>query len=257
MDYREAVALAKAGDNRGFVYLYENTYDKKYYLALQYMKNEEAAKDVLQDAYMKAFSKLDTLETPEAFAGWLGRIVANTAQNALEKKNPMLFSDVAVDAEEESFEYQIEDENVENQPEMAYTRRETRELVHQMMDSLSEDQRLCILMFHIEGAPISEIDSVMNCSENTVKSRLNYGRKNLKIKAEELQKKGYKLYGLAPIPFLLWLLHSEETVLAAEGAFAGASREIIGNVFQKAAEVRQAQAAQAAAAQQLRRKCTM
>ncbi len=73
MNYTEAVALAKAGNDRGFGFLYETTYKSKYYLALQYMKNEEAAKDVLQEAYLKAFDKLDTLAEPEAFPdGWGG-----------------------------------------------------------------------------------------------------------------------------------------------------------------------------------------
>ena len=162
MNYAEAVSLARAGEERGFGFLYQNTYRSKYYLALQYMKNEEAAKDVLQEAYIKAFSKLDTLSSPEAFPGWLGTIVANTAKNMLAKKNPLLFSDIAADEDNESFEYQIEDENIENQPEISYTRQETQALVHEMIDSLSDEQRMCILMFHIEGASVSEIASVMN-----------------------------------------------------------------------------------------------
>ena len=90
MDYREAIEKALKGDEEGFRFLYEETYKSKYYLALQYMKNNEAAEDVLQDAYMKAFAKLHTLDEPEVFAGWLGTIVANTAKNALVKKNPLL-----------------------------------------------------------------------------------------------------------------------------------------------------------------------
>lgn len=189
------------------------------------MKNKEAAEDVRQEAYMKAFSKLDKLSEPEAFEGWLGTIVANTAKNALVRKNPLLFTDVAVDNEGEEFTYDVEGENPDNQPEMAYTREETRELVHSLMDSLSEEQRLCILMFHIEGASILEIAEAMDCSENTVKSRLNYGRKNLKVKAEELQKKGYKLYSVAPVVLLVYLLRSDREVMAAEniGKTSGSS----------------------------------
>ena len=190
------------------------------------MKNKEAAEDVLQEAYMKALSKLDKLSEPEAFEGWLGTIVANTAQNALVRKNPLLFHDVAVDNEGEEFTYDVEGENPDNQPEMAYTREETRELVHSLMDSLSEEQRLCILMFHIEGASILEIAEAMDCSENTVKSRLNYGRKNLKVKAEELQKKGYKLYSVAPVVLLVYLLRSDREVMAAEKSFIAEGKSI-------------------------------
>lgn len=226
MNYTEAVRLAKSGEEAGFNFLYEETYRSKYYLALKYMQNEEAAKDVVQDAYIRAFGKLDTLENPESFASWLGIIVANTAKNALQKQNPMLFSDIVGAPEEEEFEYQIEDENVQSQPEIAYSQKETQELVRELIDSLSEEQRMCILMFHIEGQSISEIADVLGCSENTVKSRLNYGRKNIKQKAEELQKKGYKLYNIAPIPFLLYLLKSEERFLAAQGAF-----DVVGTVM--------------------------
>lgn len=231
MDYRNAIDLAKAGDESGFGFLYENTYKSKYYLALQYMKNEETAKDVLQDAYIKAFSNLDKIESPEAFPSWLGTVVANTAKNALAKKNPMLFSDIAAGEEDDGFEYQIEDDNIENQPELSYARQETQELVRELIDSLSEEQRMCILMFHIEGATINEIAEALNCSDNTVKSRLNYGRKNLKAKAEELQKKGYKLYSIAPLPLLLLLLRSDQTAMAMDGTLTAAGKTMVDSIF--------------------------
>ncbi|MCD7724588.1 MAG: RNA polymerase sigma factor, partial [Clostridiales bacterium] len=229
MNYTEAIELAKNGNEAGYNFLYETTYRSKYYLALKYMQNEEAAKDVVQDAYIRAFEKLDTLEAPESFASWLGMIVANTAKNALQKKNPMLFSDIAEETEEE-FEYQIEDDHVQGQPELAYSQKETQALVHELIDSLSEEQRMCILMFHIEGQSIREIAEMLGCSENTVKSRLNYGRKNIRGKAEELQKKGYKLYSFAPVPFLLYLLRSEQKVLAAQGAFDAAGKTMAAHI---------------------------
>ena len=235
MDYRKAVALAKEGKEEGFHFLYEATYRSKYYLALQYMKNGEAAKDVLQDAYIKAFSKLDQLKEPDAFPGWLGRIVANTAKNKLERNEPLLFSDVGTDEDAEGFEYRIEDETIENQPELSYTKQEVRDLVHELIGSLSEEQRMCILLFYIEGASIKEIAATLDCSENTVKSRLNYGRKNLKAKAEQLQKKGYRLYGVAPLPLLLFLLWTQEAGLSESGAFAEAGREVAKEIFRHSA----------------------
>jgi len=238
MDYQEPIALAQAGKEEGFRFLYEATYRSKYYLALQYMKNEEAAKDVLQDAYIRAFSKLDQLKQPEAFPGWLGRIVANTAKNRLVKNEPMLFSDVSANDDSEGVEYRIEDEKIENQPELAYTKQELRELVHELIGSLSEEQRMCILLFYIEGASIREIASTLGCSENTVKSRLNYGRKNLKAKAEELKKKGYKLYGVAPLPLLLYLLRAQEAGMSETGTFTEVGKEIAKSVFRDSAAQR-------------------
>lgn len=229
MDYKEAVQLARAGDGRGFECLYESTYQSKYYLALQYMKQKEAAEDVLQDAYVRAFTRLDTLEAPERFPAWLGQIVANTAKNELAKNQPLLFTDVA--EEMEDFAELMADEGVASQPELAYTMEETRALVHELLDALSDEQRLCMLMFHLEGASIKEIAQTLGCSENTVKSRLNYGRKNLKAKAEELQKKGYTLYNIAPLPLLLLLLRGDQSYMLAEGAIQAGSRMAADRVF--------------------------
>ena len=243
MDYTEAVRLARTGNERGFGYLYEHTYKSKYYLALQYMKQKEAAEDVLQDAYLKAFSKLDTLEDPERFPAWLGQIVANTAKNALAKNNPLLFTEVEAQTELEDFVEQIEDEDITSQPELSYTREETRELVQELINALSEEQRLCVLLFHIEGIPIKEIAQTLGCSENTVKSRLNYGRKNLRIKAEELQKKGYKLYSIAPLPLLLLLLRTDWDFMLAEGSIQSAGHILADKIFLQIPALHQASGA--------------
>ena len=231
MDYTEAIRLALEGEQRGYTVLYEKTYQKKYFLALQYMKNEDAAEDVMQEAYIRAFSKLDTLKKPEKFPGWFGMIVANTAKNALRKNSPMLFSDLAADEKQEELEYLIEDDNIDHIPERAYTRKETKQLAHRMLNSLSEEQRICILMFHIEGLSIRQIASALGCSENTIKSRLKYGRDNIKAKGEELQKKGYELYSVAPLPLLLYLLRKEAAYMKTDGSLRAAGERIAEHVI--------------------------
>lgn len=201
---------ALQGNANAFSALYESTQNNMYYLALKYMKNPDDAKDVLQDAYIKAWQSLPTLKDPEHFPAWLGRIVANTAKNMLVKKKPDLFSELEKENEDgDEFVFQIEDENTSYQPELNYTQKETQILVRELIDSLSDEQRFCILMYHLEGQSIKEIAETLDVSENTVKSRLNYGRKALKNKAEELKKKGYQLYSIAPLPLLLYLLRSE------------------------------------------------
>lgn len=227
MNYTEAVKLALEGRQDGFNALYESTYQSKYYLALKYMQNEESAKDVLQDSYIKAFSNLDALDDPEKFSSWLGVIVANTAKNELKKQNLVFFADVAADPGEE-YENMVEDENIQNQPEAAFLQKESLHLVRELIDSLSAEQRMCILMFHMERQSIREIADALGCSENTVKSRLKYGRKNIKLKAEELQKKGYRIFTVA---LLVPLLESEEKALAAQGVFDGAKRTVADHIM--------------------------
>ena len=120
-----------------------------------------------------------------------------------QKKRPMLFSQLEGENDEgEQFALDIEDEKSEFQPERSYTQKETQELVHELIDSLSDEQRLCILMYHLDDQSIKDIAETFGISENTVKSRLLYGRKAIKAKAEELQKKGYQLYTVAPVAIL-------------------------------------------------------
>ena len=209
--YAEAVASALAGNQEGYDFLYQSTYQKKFFIAKKYMGNDMDAQDVLQDAYVQAFTKLNTLQDYQKFPNWFGMIVANTAKNALQKKKMLFFSDLeGVNEEGEAMELNIMDTDASRQPEIAYTEKETQEMVHEMLDTLPDDQRMCILMFHFEA---------MECSENTVKSRLNYGRKAIKKKSEELQKKGCKLYSMAPLPLLLFLLRKEEQAFLQNAGF--------------------------------------
>lgn len=220
VDYTEAVEQAKAGKEEGFSYLYEMTYRNKLYIAMKYMKNEDEAMDVLHDSYVKAFERLSSLQDANSFPGWLSTIVANTARNTLRDRHTVNFSDMQrEDQDGEAFEYSIADENMTAQPEMACTTKETQEMVQELIGSLSDEQRMCVLMFHIEGYSIKDIATVLGCSENTVKSRLNYGRKNIKAKAEELQKKGYKLYSYTPMALLTYLLMAERGTMLVAGTF--------------------------------------
>ena len=253
VDYTEAVEQAKEGKEEGFSYLYEMTYRNKLYIAMKYMKNEDEAMDVLHDSYVKAFERLSGLQDANSFPGWLSTIVANTARNALRDRHTVNFSDMQrEDQDGEAFEYSIADENMTAQPEMACTTKETQEMVQELIGSLSDEQRMCVLMFHIEGYSIKDIATVLGCSENTVKSRLNYGRKNIKAKAEELQKKGYKLYSYTPMCLLVYLLMAERGNMivthvfeqmagiggnVAAGIIHGGAMQMAGNVTGGAAQV--------------------
>ena len=209
--FTEAVNAAKAGNQEAFSWLYEKTSKEKYYIAIKYMKDQTDAADVLQDAYMKAWQRIGSLTEPEKFPGWVGQIVANTALDALRKKKPLTFSDMSGENDEgEEFVYDIVDEAIDRQPELNYTNNERSEIIRAMIDSLSDEQRMCVMMFYIEEMSVKEIAETLGVSENTVKSRLNYGRKNIKAEAEELKKKGYNFYSIAPLPLLLLLLRGEK-----------------------------------------------
>ena len=207
MTYAEAVGSALKGDQNAFRFLYESTCRDKFYMARQYMKNDEDAADVLQESYLKAWQRLSSLTDAEKFPSWLSSIVAHTALDALKKKQPVLFSELEKEsAEGESFEYEEIDLRAEYQPERAFTEQETSFLLKEMIDALSDEQRMCVLMHYVEEIGVQEIADTANCSRGTVLSRLHYGRQNLRAKAEELQQKGYDLLGISGVALLYRLL---------------------------------------------------
>lgn len=220
MTYTEAIRKALDGDATGFEYLYNSTRNNKYYLALKYVKNEETAKDVMQEAYLRAWKSLDKLKEPEKFESWLAQIIVNTAKNELEKRNHTPLDLRAENGEGED-NTEIIDRAVsswDNVPELEYTKEETRQLVHELIDALPDEQRLVVIAFELEGLTTKEIAEQLGCPEGTVKSRLRYARSNIKEQAEVLQKKGYKLYSIAPVTLVLYLLRKDMVVFAAEPA---------------------------------------
>ena len=220
----DAVRKCLAGDQYAFNYLYESTYRDKYYIAMKYLDSQADIDEVLQESYAKAYQKLGTLDDPEKFSSWLGMIVANTAKNVLAKNKPLLFSQLETEDDEGSnMVFDVPDTDISRQPELSYTAEERTAIIRDMIGSLSDEQRMCIMMFYIEGMSIRDIAESLEINENTVKSRLNYGRKNIKSKAEEMQKKGYNFFGLAPLVLFVLLFRDEAHAMGVEIAVASSA----------------------------------
>jgi len=203
------VKRAKMKDQEAIAVLYEKTYTKVFYTVKSMIKDEDAVFDILQDAYIKAFGHLESFSGNDKFLPWVKQIAANTARDWLKRKKPTLFSDLNSGEEgEQAFEEQIEDERVENIPEKVIDQKETTRLMKEIIESLPEDQRAVIGMYYYEELSVKEIAAAMGASESAVKSRLKYGRSKIEAKVLELEGKGTKLYGLAPLPFWLLLMHS-------------------------------------------------
>lgn len=203
------VKRARDGDQAAITEIYNMTYKSAYGVARQIVSNDDDACDILQDSYIAAFTKLDTLKEPEKFYGWFKRIVSNRCYNYLKKKKPDLFSQyITEDDNGEEVEFEIVDENETFAPDKALDYEETKRLLREIIDSLPEEQSLCVLMYYVQDMSVAEIAETLGVSQNTVKSRLNYGRKKIKDGVETLEKKGTRLYGvsgLALIPFLRWM----------------------------------------------------
>lgn len=193
---------AKNGNQNAITELYNRTYNNVYFTVKALIKSEDTILDIVQDSYVKGFKNLSQLQDPDKFRAWIKRIAHNSAVDYLRKTKPVMFSTMST--EDDSF-IEFEDDRTENLPEVVIDQKETTRLVKEILDSLSDEQRLVVGMFYYEQMSVKEIAQTLGISENTVKSRLSYGRKKIEMQVKELEKKGTKLYSLAPLPFLLLL----------------------------------------------------
>lgn len=198
---KNLVERAKKGDVEAFTALYKDTIDKAYYTAVKIVKNPQDAQDMVQDAYIKAFTTLDSLKNEERFDSWLNCIVANRCKDYLKKKKPDFFPKSDNDNDEDFIE-SIVGKDPGLLPEEVTESRETKKLVMQCIEKLPDDQRICLLMFYYDELTVKEIAQALDVSENTVKSRLNYARKKLRKESEELEEDGIKLYALPFFPLI-------------------------------------------------------
>lgn len=216
-DIKQTIKRAKAGDKKAFEKLYKETYDRNYYIIFKILNNEQDTLDVLQETYIKVFVKLDQYiyKGPESFFAWTGKIASNTAVDFLRRKNPVLFTEMEQFCEDGTVEFDIEDPSEQYRPEIVYDKKETAEIVEEMLDCLSEEQRICILLFYLQEMSIKEIAQICNCSENTIKSRLHYGRKKLYEQGEMMKKCGITLMGITPFTLLLSALKQDAAAAKA------------------------------------------
>lgn len=201
----ELVERAHKGDQEAIAELYEQTYSSVYQSVRAVMKDEDEALDIVQDSYIKGFQNLDKLGDPEKYQAWMKRLASNMAIDYLRKKRPALFTE-RIDEDGEEIDLRHQDDCLEHMPEEVIDRQETTRLMNDILATLSQEQRMAVVMYYYEEMSVREIAHELGCSENTVKSRLKYARSKIEVEVRKLEKKGTKLYSLAPMPFFTWLL---------------------------------------------------
>ena len=205
---KELVSSAKSGNKKSFDKLYEITHNDVWYNCLSLLKDEENAKDIMQETYITAFLKLDTLNDEQKFCGWITSIAVNKCKNKLKGKVEYQIDDEVLITEAETDELML--------PEEYITKTEKRKVLLQIMeDTLSFNQYQTVLMFYFDEMSISEIAQGLEISEGTVKSRLNSSRAKMKTAIEDYENKsGDKLHGVVVVPFFTTIFKEEAKSLA-------------------------------------------
>lgn len=177
------VKAAKSGDATAFEELV-NRYERKIFrLTMNITRNREDAEDAMQDAFMKAYSHLNTFQEDSRFYTWLVRIAANEALMRLRKRRPNQISlDEPVEGDDDLMPREIRDWGPS--PEQRFAQSEMRGILDQVIDQLDADFRTVFVLRDIEELSTEETAAVLGISVPAVKSRLLRARLKLRQKLD-------------------------------------------------------------------------
>jgi len=162
------VERAVNGDERAFQTLYEMNVDRIYRLAYRMAGEEDLAMDFTQEAFVRAYQKLDTFRGDSAFSTWLHSITVSVALNGLRKVD----------------RHRKRERSLEDAGPVAVTNTlaepGVRERIEEAVDALPEIYRTVFLMHDLEGYNHGEIAKTLDVAEGTSKARLSRARSKLR-----------------------------------------------------------------------------
>jgi RNA polymerase sigma-70 factor (ECF subfamily) len=177
----EIVQRAREGDHEAFRALVERYQGRAYRLALRVLRNEDHARDAVQDAFLKAYGSLDRFQGRSSFYTWLYRIVMNQCLDRKRRDK----SDREVEWNDEAAATQspaagaLAGAAAAVAPDEAAERGQLRETLAKAISELPDDARRTIELREIDGLSYKEIAEALDIPKGTVMSRLHYARRKL------------------------------------------------------------------------------
>lgn len=163
------------GDRKAFTMLVDRYQKPIFNTALRMVKNTDDAADITQNAFVKAYQKIDTFNPSYKFITWLYRITVNETLNLIDRRK-----------RRREFEYDPPARLPSPEDDLELD--EMGRYLHRALDAMSYDQRIVIVLKHLMLLSYREIADILGIAEKTVKSRLFSARHVLR---EELLKQGY------------------------------------------------------------------
>jgi len=174
----DLVCQAQVGDRGAMDQIYCRYQQHVLSIAYKRLGNWDEAQELSQDVFIQAFRRLDQLQVPEAFGGWLRQIVHRMAINrATRRPTPT------------SVDHEILEATVtcESDPLEAVLSREQKMQVHQGLNRLGDLDRQTLVAFYLDGQSLNEMSDAFAAPIGTIKRRLHVARKRLAKECETMQ----------------------------------------------------------------------
>lgn len=194
MDISKLVEQTKTGDNKSFDKLYKLTEKEIWFTCISFLKNETTAQDIMQETYITAFLKIQTLDKTVQFRSWLNRIAVNKCKDYLKGKGEIELNDEILENSLVADEISL--------PEEYVTNKSKRECILSIMQkTLSDVQYQTVICYYFNEMSVEEIATLFECSKGTVLSRLNYSRAKMKTAIEKYEEENNdRLHGVVFVP---------------------------------------------------------
>ena len=169
----DLIAAAKDGDREAFDQLVRATYQEAYTLAYRLTGNEEDARDVVQDAYLRAYRGIRRFRGDAAFSTWMYRITANCASTHLAKRTRARHDELPEDGA-------IIDERAEIDPVARMDGEYERRRLTEALEQLPPDMRAVVVLRDVYDLPHEAIAAELGITEGAAKVRLHRARRKLR-----------------------------------------------------------------------------
>lgn len=172
---KDLVARCREGDQRAQLEIYERYYKAMYNTALRIVKDTAEAEDVMQEAFLNAFTKIDSFKETSTFGAWLKKIVVNRSINAFNKKTKL---------NEVSYNDELKNEADENEGVVLEEKTNNKKvkLILKTLDKLKENYRIALTLHLIEGYDYEEICEILDISYANCRTTISRAKESLRKK---------------------------------------------------------------------------
>ncbi|MEE0919717.1 MAG: sigma-70 family RNA polymerase sigma factor [Lachnospiraceae bacterium] len=238
-ELQAAVEAYQQGNQDSFNTIYEQSYQYLHTCVIHVVKNEDAAMDMLQETYMEISRSILQLRNTEDFLNWAAMIANRKCFAYLKKQKDVLLYDDSGDDEENGDLFDTIADDEAYIPEEILQDREKQRLMREIIDGLSDMQRLCIIGYYYNEQKQEEIAQELGIPVNTVKTNLSRAKAKIKDAVVELdEKKGTRLYSFAPFMLLFFGREAEACEAAPQSLLEkvhenfGTTSEAAGNAVE-------------------------
>ncbi len=183
--------------------IYNEAYKAVYWTAMQFLKNEADAEDVVQDTFISFMESYGNMEDTTKAVALLKKIAANKCLDRIKLSRTDVAEDEFLDSVEAVPEDFLPDSIIESED----ARRIVMDIIN---NALSDDIRRTLILFYFDEMSTREIAEALGVPEGTVRRRLNFARNKIKKEVEKYENENKtKLFGMAALPFLSKLFMKE------------------------------------------------